>query len=677
MKKRIIYAFTIAILLIAMLINIYLEIQYDINVLEYFTKSRKLTKEEEKWLTEHKKLIYGSDQSSPPLRYIDERNGQYRGLVVDYIMALSIELQTEISFEPVRWWGDALNSLENNEKDFFDMIASKDRLKQFDFSDPIYSLRGTILIPKNTNKIDNYSDLEGKRVAIPRGDYAVEFLNERVKNIHYELTPDMTGAILQLRDGNVDAVVGDEPVITYLVDKLNMRNEYRTLEKAIYEEDSVLAVKKSEKILLSILNKGIYNLKKKRVMANIQKKWFGMSDSFAKENTSSIITILILSFISIIGLVLYLFYSWNRILKREVEKRTEELYLSRHDLQVTFDGLTHLMIVIDKDHNIVNVNKAFCRLLGLKKKQVQGKKCTEFKEILYGHGVESIIKDTFSTGKQYQKEFKYRNKIFQTSTFPLDDRMKNIRNVLIMVKDVTKLRISEQQLLQDNKMRAIGQLAAGVAHEIRNPLGLIRTYCYILKNNPNNEENKIKKAIRVIENSVERGSKIVDNLLNFSRISSNDCEKINIRGFIVDIFLLQQKVLEKNNIAREIFCDEGLVRCVNQESLKHILVNLISNAIDAMPNGGIIKMECKEKKNKLSITFIDNGIGIKEQNLEKIFNPFFTTKMPGRGTGLGLYIVYNEVLKYGGTINVTSKLGEGTSFYIMLPLGGEEKDETN
>lgn len=255
--------------------------------------------------------------------------------------------------------------------------------------------------------------------------------------------------------------------------------------------------------------------------------------------------------------------------------------------------------------------------------------------------------------------------------------MKNIRNVLIMVKDVTKLRISEQQLLQDNKMRAIGQLAAGVAHEIRNPLGLIRTYCYILKNNPNNEENKIKKAIRVIENSVERGSKIVDNLLNFSRISSNDCEKINIRGFIVDIFLLQQKVLEKNNIAREIFCDEGLVRCVNQESLKHILVNLISNAIDAMPNGGIIKMECKEKKNKLSITFIDNGIGIKEQNLEKIFNPFFTTKMPGRGTGLGLYIVYNEVLKYGGTINVTSKLGEGTSFYIMLPLGGEEKDETN
>lgn len=380
MKKRIIYAFTIAILLIAMLINIYLEIQYDINVLEYFTKSRKLTKEEEKWLTEHKKLIYGSDQSSPPLRYIDERNGQYRGLVVDYIMALSIELQTEISFEPVRWWGDALNSLENNEKDFFDMIASKDRLKQFDFSDPIYSLRGTILIPKNTNKIDNYSDLEGKRVAIPRGDYAVEFLNERVKNIHYELTPDMTGAILQLRDGNVDAVVGDEPVITYLVDKLNMRNEYRTLEKAIYEEDSVLAVKKSEKILLSILNKGIYNLKKKRVMANIQKKWFGMSDSFAKENTSSIITILILSFISIIGLVLYLFYSWNRILKREVEKRTEELYLSRHDLQVTFDGLTHLMIVIDKDHNIVNVNKAFCRLLGLKKNKFKERSVQNLKK---------------------------------------------------------------------------------------------------------------------------------------------------------------------------------------------------------------------------------------------------------------------------------------------------------
>lgn len=660
--------------LIALFSNMYLEIQYDINILEYFKKTKDLTKEEKMWLTEHEKIIYGSDNNSPPLRYINEKNGQYSGLIVDYIRALSIELGIEIEYKPLGWWDQSLKSLNNKEVNFLDLIPSEKRGKSYDFSDPIYNLSGVILVHKDENEITNYNGLKGKSVAVPKGDYAVEFLNSKVKNINYILTPNLISAIRYLKEGQAQAVVGDEPVITYLINEMNLKDDYKILENPMYRQDCVFAVPKSEKILLSIINKGIFSLKKKKTMFKIQQKWFGIAAPFARENTSGKISLLILIFISIILLIIYISYSWNNTLKEEVDKRTEELVLSRNRLQTTFDSLTHLMIVVDKDHNIISVNEAFCRFLQLDKDEIIGQNCIEFKDIVYGHGIEYIIENTFYTGKQYNQEFKYKNKIFNISTFPLDDNTNNILNVLIMVKDITKLKLSERKMLQENKMAAIGQLAAGVAHEIRNPLGLIRNYCYILKNNLDDEE-KVKKSIDVIEISVQKSSDIIDNLLNFSRISSNEYEKINMRNFITKLIELEKNTLKKNNIDYKIVCSKDIICYANQESLKHIFLNLISNSIDALTNGGLISIELNKKGNMLLIKFSDNGTGISEENLENILNPFFTTKQCGKGTGLGLYIAYNEIQKHGGNITVKSKLGVGTTFYIDIPLreGADEK----
>lgn len=674
MKKKTSSMFMLLAVIIVLISNMYFEMQYDINLMEYFNKSSELTNHEIKWLKSHGKIIYGSDSSSPPLRYIDERSGQYRGIIVDYIMALSIDLQHEISFEPLSEWNDAIDSLEGDEKDFFDMIASVKRSEKFAFSDPIYTLRGVILTAKEDKTIKGYMDLVGKKVAIPKGDYAIEFLDSRVNAITYILTTDMESAVNLMNTGEVDAVIGDEPVITYLIDKQGVKDEYK-ISSAIYERDSVLAVKKSEDILLSILNKGIYNLKKKNVMSDIQKKWFGISNEFSKDNTSEQIIFLVTTFICVVMLIIYLSYSWNSSLKREVKKQTEELYRSRRNLRITFDGLTHLMLVIDEDYKIVNANKAFCRFVKSEQKDIIGRNCNDFKEILYGHDVESIVDDTFKTGKQNRSEFKYKNKVFETSSFSLNDEKFSEQNVLIMVKDITSIRINDQRLLQDSKMLAMGVLATGVAHEIRNPLGLIENYTYILRTNKNNDPVRTEKALTVIENSVERASKIIDNLLNFSRISSNECVPTKMKDFINAILELEHKSLTKRNIEYNVKCDDDLVCCTKHESLKHIFVNLISNAADAMKDGGVIDIYCYSENNTLNILFRDNGVGIDKDDLENIFTPFFTTKEPGKGTGLGLYIVYNEVLKSGGEINVNSKKSKGTTFDILIPLGKGANDE--
>lgn len=481
MKKRIMNAVIAATVLGVLYLNIYLNMAYDMNIVEYFAKPSKLTNEEHEWLKRHGKIRYISDQTSPPHRYIDEADGQFQGLIVDYISALSIEVGQVISIESTAWWSQSLEKLAAGESDFIDLIPSKERAKVFDFSDPMYTLRETIAFPKDKGRISNYTDLENKTVGVAKGDYAIEFLNSKVESINYVFTKDSRNAIKLLEQGKVDAVVGEEAVIMHLIEALDTSRDYEVLDKPFIEEEAVLAVKKGEKELLSILNKGIHNMKKKKTLEKINEKWFGASANYDKEETSQMIALVALVFISLICLIIYISFSWSNMLKREVEKRTHELYESNTTLQTTFDGLTHLMAVVDRRNRIINVNKAFCSLLNLDKNDIIGQSSLDFQHILHGPGFEDMIENTFDRCEQGQQEFRCESKMFQMSTFPLEDKKKNVAAVLVMIKDITDFMIREQQILHESKMAATGQLAAGVAHEIRNPLGLIRNYCYITK----------------------------------------------------------------------------------------------------------------------------------------------------------------------------------------------------
>ena len=670
MHKRMVFTIIIFILFILGFINVFLAIEYNTNLKEFFIDSGELSQEEREWLNAYGDIIYGSDNYAPPLRYTDEESKQYKGIVVDYINALSIELGKEIKAEPLVWT-QALESLSTGKTQLCDMYPSEERAKYFLFSKPIYNEKSIILVPKDNNEIKYSRDLKNKTIAAQQGDYVVEFLNSTVDNINYTFVPDYYEGILLLEKGEVSAVVGDEPVISYMIDQRGLRDKFKILDNPIFEKECVFALPKSEKKLLSIINKGIYNLDRKETMSKIQQKWFGISTPFIKQKTNEKIGLSIGLFIIALFGGIFMFSSWNHQLKREVQKRTEELYVSRNDLETTFNGLTNLMIVLNEDCSIVNVNKAFSELAKMENKEIIGRNCNEF-PFLFTDCDACVIRKTLLDEKNYQKEFKYSNKTYEMSTFPLKDKEENIHRVLIMVKDITNIRISEQQLLLSNKMAAVGQLAAGVAHEIRNPLGLIRSYCYMLKKNTRSDNNINQEAVEVIESSVEKASNVIENLLNFSRISSNEYEYINIGNLIDSILKLECKVMAKKNIKEKIICNEDILFYVNEESIKYILINLISNAIDAMPDGGVLTISCEKAQETLNISCADTGIGINKKDLENIFNPFFTTKPPGKGTGLGLYVVYNEVQKLAGNIRVTSQEGEGTTFYIKLPSRREK-----
>ncbi|MBS4535189.1 transporter substrate-binding domain-containing protein [Clostridium sp. D2Q-14] len=667
--KDFIKFFCIITVFIIIIINFFVEMKYDMNIIGYIKNSRPLTIEQRDWLMNHENLIYCADQNAPPLRYIDE-DGQYKGIVVDYINALSIEIGTKINIKPMLW-SEALVSISNGKTDICDMFESPKRKKDLLFSNPIYNLRGVIVISNDELDIKSYVDLDEKKVATPKGDYAIEYLESKVKNIDYYFTKDIYDALILLKNGEVDAVIGDEPVISFFISELNISNITQILDPPIYEKDVVFGVPRSKYTLLDIINKGIFNIKRKNQIEKIQQKWFGISAPISKKNNERKIMIIVGGVIVLSIIITYVLYFFNKRLKIEVQRRTEELYISNNNLQTTFDGLTHYMVVLNNDMKIVNINKSFCKFINRDKESLIEKVledvcCDSNKKLIYEE-VGKLVKKTFINNKEHNKKIKYKDNVYEVHTFPLKDKQKNIIKALVMIKDITINHINDKRLLQANKMAAIGQLAAGLAHEIRNPLGLVRNYVYILKMKMNMRDEKVKKAIDTIESSIDKANSTIDNVLNFSRISNTGKEKINMKYFIEDILELEKKIMKKNKIFVKIETDNIEIN-INQESLKHILINLVTNAVDAMPNGGTIKIQCKKLNKRLYIFCSDTGIGIKEKDLEKLFNPFFTTKGIGKGTGLGLYILYNEVEKLGGEVKVYSKLDEGTTFEIYIPL---------
>lgn len=189
------------------------------------------------------------------------------------------------------------------------------------------------------------------------------------------------------------------------------------------------------------------------------------------------------------------------------------------------------------------------------------------------------------------------------------------------------------------------------------------------KSSPEDEALKAK-AIGMMEMAVDRSSEIIDNLLRFSRMSNESWKEVNLNQAIKSILDFEEHTLIKNQIKIILECNEEINICLVPESLEMILINLIINAVDAMEQGGEITINCMEEGETVTITVTDTGEGIPEEIRANIFNPFFTTKANRNGGGLGLYIVYNEISKLNGSINVESEVGKGTIFTIKLPSNG-------
>ncbi|XVG96133.1 ATP-binding protein [Eubacteriales bacterium KG127] len=652
------------IFVIVILLNQILLIKYGTNVINYVKYSSPISKVEKKYLKRHGKIKLGSDITAPPISYYDEEKKMYTGLIVDYANYMSLETESEFVISMFPFY-DLVENLKYQNIDACDMFPSQNRAKMFDLSMPIYRLKTVIVSSKKKYKKHVLNTLDGKKIAIPKGDLAKEYIENRLiknkdNNTQFVYVNDTKEALYLLNQGKVDVAVGDEVVISNYWKEFDVYETKKFNVELLYEKDVVLAVNKGNDELLSILNKSILQMKKNKIVSKVQQKWFGISESIRGEGIEFEAYIYI-------GLVFFLLagflYAWNYFLKRKVKEKTLEISNAKKNLNLILNNLNTALFIVDRNMDIIEYNNSFLKLIRQENNDILTINMFD------NQFIKKLFNDNYILNSDECSNIIFSRiigtKCFEVKVTPYLSDENDFR--IISIEDITQKMIIEKKVHQKNKIMAMGQISAGLSHEIRNPLGTIRNGIYLMKIDSNKDTQS--KALVMMENSINRINNLIEHLVRFSQSSDSNYIREDITVMINNIItLMEPKFKSKNITCKNNHDGENFIK-INVESINIILINLIENAIDSFEskdeNNRII-IDVNTKNNIINLSVEDNGCGIEPGNLESIFEPFFTTKAMDEGTGLGLYLVYNEVKKYNGDISVETNKGVGTKVLVNL-----------
>jgi PAS domain S-box-containing protein len=368
--------------------------------------------------------------------------------------------------------------------------------------------------------------------------------------------------------------------------------------------------------------------------------------------------------------------SYTTGLEDAVMKRTQELFHSKEEWVRTFNSITDYVLLVDRDFNILKANRVLLDRLNLNSQELSGKKCFE---IFCGRTLppeKCAVRETLADGKPSIIEIKYSNLDghFMATASPLTSEKGDITGVVYVVKDITEYHNIQLQMANAEKLASLGQMAAGFAHEINNPMSSIAGCAELLIDQLESDELKkipqhdyFYEYLHVIYREAFRCRDIIRGMLRFSRkhfeksiVEVNTLLKEVISLLDYSIRIQKIRIVEdyRGNI-NSLLADEGEIR--------QIFLALIVNAIDAMPDGGTLAIKTQDSDGNIRITIKDTGAGIPPEIRNRIFEPFFTTKEVGKGTGLGLFIVFNLLKKYNGKIELESTDSTGSAFTVTFP----------
>ncbi len=263
-------------------------------------------------------------------------------------------------------------------------------------------------------------------------------------------------------------------------------------------------------------------------------------------------------------------------------------------------------------------------------------------------------------------------RIIEVNAFPFRNEQGGMLGTVFFIKDVTQMSAMEEQLKRADRLSALGVLAAGIAHEIRNPLTGMKMIVQLLESEFSRDDGR-REPLMIIQKEIDRLEGIIGNLLDFARPTKPKAVDVAVEKVIDDCFLLVKNQLKKQGIRYEkVVSSELPLVTGDPDQLKQVFINIITNAIQALAPGGLLRVMLEHREEALVVAFEDNGSGIPVDKFQDIFNPFMTTKEDG--TGLGLSMAQRIVEEHGGKIEVQSTLGEGSTFYVFLPGKAEAGD---
>ena len=372
-------------------------------------------------------------------------------------------------------------------------------------------------------------------------------------------------------------------------------------------------------------------------------------------------------------------------LESEVIERTRQIDRERRITERIIDSLPVGLYVVDRDYRISVWNrKRETGMQGVSREDALGRTIFEILHRQPHAELRREFDEVFATGRlqifQMESRASGETRTFRISKIPmrLDDGP--VTHVITVGEDISEWRDAQERISQAEKLAAIGTLAAGVMHEINNPLATIAACAESLELADADAPEPLRDGLRLIQSEVRRCKGITDSLLDFSRPKSADKTLLDVNAAIErTLFILKHHSrFKKLDVRLELDTSLGPVVRANEEQLVQVFMSLLLNAVDAMREQGTVELRTRwgEGAGSVLAEVVDHGEGIRRADLPKIFEPFYTTKAPGRGTGLGLSICYAIVAEHGGRIEVDSTPGEGSVFRIVLPRSDERREGT-
>jgi two-component system NtrC family sensor kinase len=390
-------------------------------------------------------------------------------------------------------------------------------------------------------------------------------------------------------------------------------------------------------------------------------------------------------------------------LHERVADKVTEINLATSFASALLDASPDGVMVIDRNFRIINCNDSPLITVGKGRESVLGKFCHE---IIYDslkhcdcHGRDCPAQQTLKTRQPSRVLLENLStngepQVSQVTAYPIFNQLNEIVQLVITIRDITKAlsdRIEQRtqiikddlaRFAQEDRLSSLGRLVASVCHEINNPITSIVTFnklilSYLKENKmPPDGSAGFERYLDLSIREALRCGRIVNNLLTFARQKNVEAKDVDLIEVVQTIMMLTKHQLESSQVEYELDLPKSPFNvCGDSAQIQQCLMNLIFNAIESMPQGGKLSISggLDDGENMVWLTVADNGHGIKPEDLPHIFEPFYTTKVDGKGVGLGLSMTYGIIRKHNGIVEVSSKPGKGTVFKISLPRSSPDE----
>ena len=632
--------------------------------------------------TAQRPLIFLAEDNDPPLSYAE--NGVPKGRDIDLANALGAAMGRNIQIE-LTSWDEAERRIRDGTADAALSASVSDLSKAYDFTAPVSTSQYSIFVRSGELRIHGIEDLAGRKVGFVDLSSVPHQLLSSVRGVQLVQCADYADAFPRLARGEIDAFVTNLWLGAYWIQLHNVSG-LSVVGGPIATISDAIAIRKGNQELLRALNRAIETLNENGTITSIEQKWSPQEIVFlSRQRARSILewAVGLAAALLITALTL-----WINLLRRNIGKR-KRLEVALKEAQEKYRQLVEQVPAISYlaeagcMTGFVYISPQVETILGYSVEQ-----CLKDRKFWWNHvhpADQALLRveDTTEEGRPFPTEYRMQTEAgrdvwLRDHAVIFIDPVTGTRMVRGVMIDITEIKLTEQQLRTAQQLEALGRLAAGIAHDFNNILGIIMGYSELTKKDL---DGKTRDRVEQIHRAAERGVSLTRQLLAFSCKQVLQTRALNLNDVVTEIKILLSRVLgEQIELTTQL--ESSLVPVkVDIGQMEQVLMNLAVNARDAMTHGGKLLIQTSnvelttEQGRILEVSpghfallrVSDNGGGMSEETLARIFQPFFTTKPTGKGTGLGLATVYGIVKQSGGAIKVESELNRGTVFRIFLP----------